>query len=70
MSVKGYRRHAAPSTVRVAVRAIAQACVRDPDAILRTLLTDVIADCEALCAAGTASGEPSSVDAPGAPAGV
>ena len=50
MSVKGFRRHAAPSTVRFAVRAIADACVRDPDALLRQLLADVIEDCEALCA--------------------
>ena len=50
MSVKGFRRHAAPSTVRFAVRAIAEACIADPDAMLRQLLTDVIKDCEALCA--------------------
>ena len=48
-AVKGFRRHSAPSTVRLAVRAIADACVPDPDALLRQLLTDVIEDCEALC---------------------
>jgi hypothetical protein len=50
MSVKGFRRHAAPSTVRFSVRAIAEACITDPDAMLRQLLTDVIRDAEALCA--------------------
>jgi hypothetical protein len=55
MSVKGFRRHAAPSTVRFAVRAIAEACVPDPEARLRQLLADVIEDCEALCDPGPAS---------------
>jgi hypothetical protein len=49
ISLKGFHRHSAPSTVRLAVRAIADACVSDPDAILRRLLTDVIEDCRALC---------------------
>ncbi|MGH8893777.1 MAG: hypothetical protein ACRDWY_10820 [Actinomycetes bacterium] len=49
ISVRGFRRHAAPSTVRGAVHAIAEACAPDPDALLRQLLSDVIADCEALC---------------------
>jgi hypothetical protein len=51
MSVKGFRRHSAPSTVRFAARSIADACVSNPDALLRQLLTDVVADCEALCGA-------------------
>jgi hypothetical protein len=55
MSVKGFRRHAAPSTVRFAVRAIAEACVPDPEARLRQLLADVIEDCEALCEPGQSS---------------
>ena len=50
INVKGFRRHSAPNTVRFAVRAIADACVGDPDALLRQLLADVIKDCEALCA--------------------
>jgi hypothetical protein len=45
ITVKGFRRHAAPGTVRFAVRAIGEACVPDTDAILRRLLTDVIDDC-------------------------
>jgi hypothetical protein len=55
MRVKGFRRHAAPSTVRFAVRAIAEACVHDPEARLRKLLANVIEDCEAICGAGSAS---------------
>lgn len=49
ISVRGFRRHAAPNTVRAAVHAIAEACVPDPDAVLRQLLTDVIAECAPLC---------------------
>ena len=49
MSLKGFRRHSAPSTVRFSARAISDACVSNPDALLRQLLTDVVADCEALC---------------------
>jgi len=45
---KGFNRHSAPNTVRLAVRAIADACVSDPDAFLRLLLTKVIEDCELL----------------------
>ena len=48
ISVRGFRRHAAPTAVQVSVCAITEACVSDPDAILRGLLTDVIADCRAV----------------------
>lgn len=58
ISPRGFRRHAAPNTVRAAVHAIAEACVPDPDAMLRTLLTDVIADCETLCIDPGAQREP------------
>ena len=63
MTTKGFRRHAAPGTVRVAVRAIAGACVPDPDAILRQLLTDTIADCVALCEADRSRSEAARADA-------
>jgi hypothetical protein len=63
MTPKGFRRHAAPGTVRVAVRAVAGACVPDPDAILRQLLTDAIDDCVALCAADRSTTEPARADA-------
>ena len=55
LSVKGFRRHAAPSTVPFAVRAIAEAHVPAPDFLLRELLTDAIKDCEALCEPGPPS---------------
>lgn len=48
VSLKGFRRYAAPNTVQLAVRGIARACVPDPDALLRELLADAIADCRAL----------------------
>jgi hypothetical protein len=50
ISVKGFRRHAAPNTVRGAVHAISEACVTDPDAILRRLLTETIREVSVLCA--------------------
>jgi hypothetical protein len=46
-SPRGFRRQAAPSTVRYAVDGIARACVPDPDTILRDLLAGAIQDCEA-----------------------
>jgi len=48
IAYSGFRRHAAPHSVRIAVGGIAEACVSDPDTVLRTLLTQAIADCEAL----------------------
>ena len=49
VAVKGFKRHGAPGTVRLSVHGIAEACVVDPDAILRQLLIDAIADTTALC---------------------
>jgi hypothetical protein len=46
-TARGFQRHAAPNTVRHAVVGIAHACVPDPDAVLRDLLADTIADVEA-----------------------
>jgi hypothetical protein len=46
-SPKGFRRQAAPSTVRYAVDGIARACIADPDAMLRELLAGAIGDCQA-----------------------
>ncbi len=46
-SIKGFRRVAAPSIVSNAVKAIASACVPDPDAVLHRLLVDAIAECRA-----------------------
>ncbi len=58
VSPKGFRRYAAPNTVQLAVRGIAQACVPDPDPLLRDLLADTIGDCWALLhpAAGVDAG--------------
>lgn len=66
ISTKGFRRHAAPTTVRVAVTGIAEACVSNPDAVLRRLLTDVIADCTAFCgqAGAAVAGGPVPVSPP------
>jgi hypothetical protein len=44
-SIKRFRRIAAPSIVSNAVKGIADACVPDPDAMLRGLLVDAIREC-------------------------
>lgn len=41
---KGFRLHAAPSTLRHAVVGIAEACIPDPDSLLRELLAGAIDD--------------------------
>jgi hypothetical protein len=46
-STKRFRRQDAPSIVRNAVQGIAQACVPDPDELLRDLLVQAIGDCAA-----------------------
>jgi hypothetical protein len=46
-SGKGFRRQAAPTIVRDAVQGIAQACVPDPDGMLRGLLVQAIEVCAA-----------------------
>ena len=48
-SSRQFRRHSAPNIVRCAVRGIANACVRDPDAVLRELLRGAIGDVAAIC---------------------
>jgi hypothetical protein len=47
-SARRFRRQAAPTIVRSAVQGIAQACVADPDAMLRDLLVQAIGECAAL----------------------
>jgi hypothetical protein len=44
ISPRGFRRHSAPSTVRTAVLAVADACVADPDLILHDMLAGAIHD--------------------------
>ena len=46
-SAKGFRRQAAPTIVQDAVEGIAQACVPDPDGMLRGLLVQAIGVCAA-----------------------
>ena len=46
-SAKRFRRQAAPTIVRTAAQGIAQACVPDPDGMLRDLLTGAIDACAA-----------------------
>jgi hypothetical protein len=46
-SQRAFRRQAAPIIVRDAVEGIAQACVPDPDGMLRDLLVQAIAECAA-----------------------
>ena len=48
VSPKGFRRFAAPNTVHIAVRGVAEACVNDPDDRLRDMLTAAIEECGAL----------------------
>jgi hypothetical protein len=50
-SAKGFRRQAAPTIVQDAVEGIAQACVPDPDGMLRDLLIQAIDVCAAWAAA-------------------
>ncbi|MFC5815049.1 MULTISPECIES: hypothetical protein [Nonomuraea] len=45
---KGFRRYAAPNAVQLAVVGIVQACIEDPDTMLRDLLTAAIDDCSRL----------------------
>jgi hypothetical protein len=46
-SQKAFRRRAAPIIVRDAVEGVAQACIPDPDGMLRELLAQAIAECAA-----------------------
>jgi hypothetical protein len=46
-SAKGFRRQAAPTIAHDAVEGIAQACVPDPDGMLRDLLVQAIGECAA-----------------------
>jgi hypothetical protein len=62
LSPKGFRRRAAPTTIRCAVRGIAEADVPDPDKLLRELLADAIRDTAALCEEAAKSGSGSSGD--------
>ena len=49
ISLNRFRRYAAPSTVRCAVQGIAEACITDPDSLMRQLLVETINDCSQAC---------------------
>jgi hypothetical protein len=59
ISESRFRRYAAPSTVRSAVQGIADACIADPDRMLRELLVEGIRDCAAICGKTSPSHQPS-----------
>lgn len=52
ITTKGFRRYAAPNAVQLSVVGIVQACITDPDSLLRELLETAIADCASLIHAG------------------
>ncbi len=64
MTPKAFRRRSAPITVSCATVGIAQACVPDPDAILRDLLIGAIDDCAAWVRRGADPGQPAYAAAP------
>jgi hypothetical protein len=57
-SSRRFRQQAAPTIVRNAAEGIARACVPDPDAMLRDLLAQAIAECAALAASAPAATAP------------
>jgi hypothetical protein len=63
-SPKAFRRHGAPSIVLYAVDGIAQACIADPDALLRELLVAAIEECRTHVRTRPASGATSPAGAP------
>ncbi len=62
LSVDRFRRSGAPNAVRCAVEGIADACIDDPDAMLRDLLLDAIAVTRTLAAGGDSGVGPFEVD--------
>jgi hypothetical protein len=63
-TARGFHRHAAPNTVRYAVVGIAQACIPDPDAVLRDLLADAIDDCTRILRPATHAATSAAASAP------
>lgn len=63
VSVDTYRREAAPSTVRCAVRGVAEACVPDPDGMLREMLVAAIAECRVAAPVVAVTPEPQAHEA-------
>jgi hypothetical protein len=56
VSAKDFRQRAAPCTVHAAVEGVAQACIPQPDQMLRDLLIGAIAECAAQISRGTGPG--------------
>ena len=63
-SPKAFGRHAAPCIVRSAVEGIAQACVPEPDDLLRELLAGTIRECVARTHSTQHTTQPAAVDRP------
>jgi hypothetical protein len=69
LSAKRFREHAAPTIVRTAAQGIAEACVPDPDGMLRDLLVGAIDTCAAWTRPGPGldAGLDTTMPAPGQP---
>jgi hypothetical protein len=52
-AVNAFRRHAAPTIVRLAIEGISAACMPDAETVLRNLLADAIEDCRGFMRAAT-----------------
>jgi hypothetical protein len=61
-SLKTFRRQAAPCIVRSAVEGIAQACIPEPDDLLRDLLAETIRECAARIHSSRRPTQPAAVD--------
>jgi hypothetical protein len=63
-SPEAFRRHAAPCAVRFAVEGIAQACIPEPDDLLRELLAGTIRECVARIHSTRHTTQPAADDRP------
>jgi hypothetical protein len=63
-SPTAFRRHAAPCAVRCAVEGIAQACIPEPDDLLRELLAGTIRECVARIRSTRHTTQPAADDRP------
>ena len=63
-SPTAFRRHAAPCAVRFAVEGIAQACIPEPDDLLRELLAGTIRECVARIHSTRQTTQPAADDRP------
>jgi hypothetical protein len=63
-SLKAFHRQAAPCIVRSAVEGIAQACIPEPDDLLRDLLAETIRECAARIHSSRRPTQPAALDWP------